>query len=340
MRLLGRGNAAILIAVLGLCGFGLSANKPEKFRIVNQFPIEGGGRWDYLTVDGQSRRVYMSRTTHVAVIDADSGKLIGDIADTPGVHGIALAPDIGMGFISAGAEDKVSVFDLKSLKVLRKVPTRGKPDSILYHAATHWVFAQNGNGKSSTVIDARTGAVIATIPLGGKPEFAADDDDGRVFVNIEDKNVIDVVDAASKSVTHTWPLDGCESPSGLAIDRKGHSLFVACANAKLAVVNSITGKVTQLLPIGDDCDAAAFDPVTGYAFASNGDGSLTVVKKASSGRYEVLETVATSPGSKTLGLDTINHRVYLPAAKFTGDPTKRPRPAVLEGTVSMLVVGQ
>ena len=330
--------SGIMLAAL-LLFFGIAFATNASFKIVNEFTIEGTGRWDYVNVDAESRRVYMSRTTHVSVFDADSGKLVGDIPDTPGVHGVAVAPDLGVGFVTAGAENKVTVFDLTNFKVLGKIATGKGPDSILYHPPTQTIFIQNGKDNSTTVIDARSREVVATIPLSGKPEFAAYEE-GTVFVNIEDKNSIAVVDAAAKKVRQTWELQGCEEPSGLAIDRKAHNLFVACGNAKMAIVSSRKGEVTQTVSIGNDCDATAFDPGTGYAFASSGEGRLTVVRKSPSGKYEVAGNVETKPGSKTMGIDIAKHRVYLPAAKFSGDPTKRPRPSVVEGTLSMLVVGQ
>ncbi len=333
--------ALIWIAVMAATTAGAAADATNgPFKVVNKYALAGGGRWDYITVDAQARRIYMSRSTHVAVLDADSGKVVGDIPDTAGVHGVALAPDLGLGFVSAGGANKVVVFDLKSLKTVGEVKTGENPDSIFYHPATHTIFAQNGKSNSSSVIDSKTKQVIATIPLGGKPEFAAYDDAGNVFINLEDKNAIVVVDAAAKKVKATWPLTGCTAPSGLALDRSNHTLFAACDNQKLAVVNSSTGKVTQTVPIGDDCDAVAFDPATGYIFASNGDGKLTVIKKSGGGKYAVVQNLPSEPGSKTMGFDAAKHRIYLPAAKFTGDPTAHPRPAVVDGSVSVLVIGE
>ena len=311
-----------------------------EFKTVKKLPLEGSGRWDYLYVDGQSRRLYMSRATHFSVIDADSGVVVGDIPDTPGAHGVALAPDFGVGFTSNGGENKVSVFDLKTLKVLTKIDTGGNPDSIVYHPATHNVFVQNGKGNSSSVIDAEKRQVVATIPLGGKPEFAVYDDDGNLFVNLEDKGALTVIDTANKKVKATWPIAGCEEPSGLAIDRSSHTLFSACSNKLMAIVDSESGKLMQTLPIGDDCDALAFDPETGYAFASNGEGKLTIVHKNASGKYEVTQNLTSAPGSKTMALDASTHTIYLPTAKFNGDPGAHPRPPVVPGSIVIVVVGK
>jgi YVTN family beta-propeller protein len=311
-----------------------------QFKIVSKFPMEGSGRWDYLFVDTESRRLFMTRATHVAVLNADTGAVLGDIPDTPNAHGIAIANDLGVGFISSGGENKVSVFDLKTLKVLTKIDTGGNPDSIFYYPATHTVFVQNGKSNSSTVIDAAKRTVVATIPVGGRPEFTVYDDQGNVFINLEDKSSIVEIDAAEKKVKATWPLTGCEEPTGLAIDRSAHKLFSACANKVLAVVDTESGKVLQTLPIGDDCDAVAFDAETGYIFASAGEGTLTVIHADASGKYAVVQSLASMPGSKTMALDPSTHKIYIPSAKFTGSPTGHPRPSVVPGSIEMLVVGQ
>lgn len=341
MRCIIRSSLLVLsvIALGTICVVAGDADTSQ-FKVIKKLPLEGGGRWDYLYVDGQSRRLYMSRATHFSVIDADSGAVVGEIPDTPGAHGVALAPDYGVGFTSNGGENKVSVFDLKTLKVLTKIDTGGNPDSIVYHRATHNVFVQNGKGNSSSVIDAEKRQVVATIPLGGKPEFAVHDDEGNLFVNLEDKGAIAVIDTANKKVKATWPIAGCEEPSGLAIDRASHTLFSACANKLMAIVDSENGKLVQTLPIGDDCDALAFDPETGYAFASNGEGKLTTVHKNAAGKYEVTQNLTSAPGSKTMALDASTHTIYLPTAKFNGDPSAHPRPPVVAGSIVILVVGK
>ena len=307
------------------------------FKIVKHLPLEGGGRWDYVTADSDSHRVYIARSTHVSVLDSETGALVGDIPNTPGVHGVAVAYDLGIGFISEGQANKVAVFDLKTLKVVSQIETGNNPDSILYHPHTHLVFVQNGKSKSTTVIDASTKQVVATIALNGKPEFFAYDEKGNVFINLEDIHSIAVIDAASKKLKTTWPMKGCESPSGLALDTKTNTLFSSCDNA-LMVVDSDTGKVRQSVPIGDDCDGVYFDPSTGYVFASAGSGKLTIIHAESSGKYAVVQNLDTPPGSKTMGLDTAAHRVYLVSAKFTGNPTAQPRPDVVAGSVEVLVI--
>jgi len=310
-----------------------------KFKIVKKIPLEGGGRWDYVTVDPEAHRVYIARATHVTVLDSESGAVVGDIPDTPGVHGVAPAPDLGIGFISQGGAAKVAVFDLKTLKVESQIATGENPDSILYHPATHQVFVQNGKSKSTSVIDAKTKKVVATIPLDAKPEYFAYDQNGNIFINLEDKHSIAVIDASTKKVKATWPMEGCEGPSGLTIDTKTHTLFSSC-DGKLMIVDSNSGKVRQSVAIGDDCDGVLFDPGTGYAFASSGAGKLQIIHADKSGKYSVVQEIDTPPGSKTLGLDTTAHKVYLPSAKFTGDPTKHPRPSVVDGSIQVLVIGE
>ncbi len=252
MILIHKNIVAVVIATVCIAAVTASAagKREGKFKVVQKIPLEGGGRWDYLLVDPQTRRLYMSRATHVAVLDADSGKVIGDIPDTPGVHGIALAPDLGVGFISNGGEDKVAVFDLKTLEVSEKIGAGGNPDSMVYYAPNHTLFVQNGKGGTSTVIDAKTRKVLATIPVGGRPEFTVYDDKGNIYMNLEDKSSLAVVDAATKMVKSTWPLAPCEEPTGLAIDKRTRTLFTACANKMLAIVNADSGKVVQTLPIG------------------------------------------------------------------------------------------
>jgi YVTN family beta-propeller protein len=310
-----------------------------KFKIVNKIPLEGGGRWDYVTVDPEAHRVYIARATHVTVLDSESGAVVGDIPDTPGVHGVAPAPDLGIGFISQGGAAKVAVFDLKTLKVESQIATGENPDSILYHPATHQVFVQNGKSKSTSVIDAKTKKVVATIPLDAKPEYFAYDQNGNIFINLEDKHSIAVIDASTRKVKATWPMEGCEGPSGLTIDTKTHTLFSSC-DGKLMIVDSNSGKVRQSVAIGDDCDGVLFDPGTGYAFASSGAGKLQIIHADKSGKYSVVQEIDTPAGSKTLGLDTAAHKVYLPSAKFTGDPTKHPRPSVVDGSIQVLVIGE
>lgn len=315
------------------------------YQPINTYKLGGDGGWDYLTLDGASRRLYISRATHVIVIDADSGKPVGDIPDTPGVHGIALAPDLGRGFISNGRDGTVTIFDLKTLKAITKVKAGENPDAILYDPESKRVFAFNGKSHDATAIDAAAGTVLGTIKLEGKPEFAVSDGKGRVFVNIEDKSQMDAIDPAKLEVTARWPLAPCKEPSGLAIDRKNRRLFAGCDNKMMAVVDADTGKVVATTPIGDGVDANAFDPGTGLAFASCGEGVLTVVHEDSPTRFSVVDNVPTQEGARTMTLDEKTHNVYLVTAKFgpppapaTNDP--HPRRSILPDSFVVLVYGK
>src|SRR4029077_2227168 len=249
---------------------------------------------------------------------ADSGKSVGDIADTPGVHGIALAPELGKGFTSNGREGTVSVFDIKTLATSNKVKVGENPDAILYDPATKRVFTFNGRSQDSTAIDAASGKVLGTIKLDGKPEFAASDAKGKIFVNIEDKSELTAIDPNKLEVKAKWPLAPCTEPSGLAIDRKNRRLFVGCDNKMMAVVDANSGKVLATPAIGDGVDATAFDPETGLAFASCGEGVLTVVKEDSPGKFSA-ENIPTQPGARTMALDSKTHNVFVVTAK-SGPP--------------------
>ncbi|MFZ0286775.1 MAG: YncE family protein [Terriglobales bacterium] len=322
----------------------VSASDPG-YHLINTYKLGGDGGWDYLTFDSSSRRLYVSRATHVIVIDADSGKPVGDIPDTPGVHGIALAPELGRGFISNGREGTVTIFDIKTLKAITKVKAGENPDAILYDPASKRVFAFNGRSHDATAIDAATGAVVGTIKLEGKPEFAASDGKGEIFVNIEDKSQIDAIDAAKLEIRASWPLAPCEEPSGLAIDRKNRRLFAGCHNKMMAVVDANTGKVIATPAIAEGVDANRFDPGTKLAFASCGEGVLTVVHEDSPKKFRLVENVSTQPGARTMALDEKTHKVYLVTAKFGPPPAPtadNPHPwhTILPDSFVVLVFGR
>lgn len=315
------------------------------YKVANTYKIGGDGGWDYLIADAAARRLYVSRATHVIVLDLDSGKTVGDIADTPGVHGIALAPELGRGFTSNGREGTVSIFDLKTLATSSKVKVGENPDAILYDPATKRVFTFNGRSQDATAIDATSGKVLGTIKLDGKPEFAASDGKGEIFVNIEDKSELTAIDANKLEVKTKWPLAPCESPSGLAMDTKNRRLFVGCDNKMMAVVNADTGKVLATPAIGDGVDATAFDDETGLAFASCGEGVLTVVREESPDKFSVAENVTTQPGARTMALDTKTHNVFVVTAKFGAPPAPtadnpHPRRTILPDTFVVLVLGK
>lgn len=287
---------------------------PSGFHLLGEIKVGGEGGWDYLTVDGAARRLYVSHNTHVAVIDIDAQKVVGDIPDTTGVHGIAIAPELNRGFTSNGRANNVTIFDLKTLKMISQVATGTNPDSIRYEPVSGRVFTFNGGSKNSTAIDAKAGTVAATIALAGKPEFSVADGKGKVYVNIEDTNEIVEIDAAKAAVTKRYPLTGCDGPSGLAIDTKNRRLFSVCSNRVMAISDPDAGKVIATPAIGAGSDGVAFDPGTGFAYSSNGEGTLTVVQQTG-GKYEVVENVATELGARTIAVDEKTHKLFLPTAK-------------------------
>jgi YVTN family beta-propeller protein len=324
---------------------GRAQADPAGFHLLKEIPIPGPGGWDYLTVDDQARRLYVSHATEVVVVDLKTMSVLGTIADTPGVHGIALAPDLGRAFVSNGKEAKVSIVDTKTLKTLSKVDTGENPDAILFEPKHHEVYAFNGRGKSATVFQAATGKPVATIALPGKPEFAVEDVEvDRIYNNIEDKNVVVVIDAKKHEVAETWPIAPGEAASGMAIDLAHHRLFLGCDNKMMVVMDSRSGKVISTLPIGAGVDANAYDPAAGLAFSSNGEGNLTIVREVKPDKFEVVQTLTTEPRSKTMALDPRTHVIYVPAAKFEPAPPPtpeqpRPRPQVIPGTMRVLVFG-
>ena len=317
-----------------------------QYKVTNSLSVPGAGGWDYLAADSDNRRLYVSHGNVVDVLDLDSKQIVGQIPNTNGVHGIAMAPDLGRGFVSAGRDNQVVIFDLKSLKTLGTAKTGTNPDGILYEPSTHRVLTFNGRSNDATVIEGATGAVAGTIALGGKPEFPATDGKGNVYVNMEDKNEIIHLDAKSMKVVAHWSIAPAESPSGLAFDNRSHRLFAVCDGKKLVVVNSENGKVVTTVPIGEGPDAAGFDPGTHMVFSSNGeDGTLTVIKEVSKDKYEVAQTVPTKKGARTMALDTKTHTVYLSSADYGPAPAAtagnaHPRPSILPGSFKLLVVSQ
>jgi DNA-binding beta-propeller fold protein YncE len=313
------------------------------YHAIKTIAIGGPGRWDYDIVDSEARRVYVSHSTHVVVLDADSDAVVGDIPDTSGVHGIALATDLGRGFTSNGKANTVTIFDLKTLKTIDAVKTGGlNPDAIYYDAGTKRVIAFNGKSANATAIDASTGKVAGMITVGGKPEFAAGDNQGHVFVNIEDKSLLLEIDAQKLTVVHRWPLTGCKEPSGLAFDQKNHRLFSVCGNKKMMVVNSETGKIVATVAIGEDPDAAGFDPGTQLVFSSNGEsGDLTVIHEDSADQYTVLETVPTKKYARTMAIDLKTHNIFLPVAEFEPvKPKGEEEPPMKPNSFEVLLVGK
>ena len=274
-----------------LVAFTISAWAADSYQITKKIPIPGQGSWDYLTVDEGARRLYVSHGTQVEVLDLDSGAIVGKIENTQGVHGIAIAPDLGRGFVSDGQSSTVTIFDLKTLKMIADVSTGKKPDAIIYDPATSRVFAFNGGSNSATVIEAKDGKVAGTIDLGGGPEFAAADGNGYVYNNLEDESLVLKINSRTLKVEQRWPTSPCASPSSMAIDPANRRLFLGCRSKVMAVMNADTGQVITALPIGDHVDATAFDVETRLIFNSNGEGTVTVIRQDSPDKYSVVETV-------------------------------------------------
>jgi len=315
-----------------------------QYRVTGKIPIGGEGGWDYLTLDGANHRLYVSHATKVVVVDVDAGKVVGEIPDTQGVHGIALAPKLNRGYTSNGRANNVTVFDLKTLRAAKQVTTGQNPDAILYEPGSNRIFAFNGRSNDATVINAASETVAATIPLGGKPEFSVSDGRGKLYVNIEDTHEVVEIDAAKAAVTKRYSLTGCEDPSGLAMDVSRRRLFSVCANKVMVVSNPDTGKVIATVPIGEGSDGAGFDASEGAAFSSNGEGTLTVVKEQA-GKYAAVETVPTQRSGRTMTVDPGTHKIYIPVAEFGPAPAAtasqpRPRPAALPNTFQLLVIGR
>jgi YVTN family beta-propeller protein len=319
---------------------------PSGYHLLKKIPLGGEGFWDYIIVDSPTRRLFVSRGTKVVVLDVDTGKVVGEIPNTDGVHGIALAPDLNRGFTSNGRAGTVTIFDLKTLQVIGSAQAGTNPDAIIYDPASKRVFAMNGRSKDATAIDAATGKVVGTIPVDGKPEFAVADGAGHVYVNIEDKSEEQQIDSQNLKVTATWPLAPCDEPSGLAMDIATRRLFAGCGNKMMAVINADSGKVVATPPIGEGVDANGFDPGTGYAFASNGgSGTLTVVHEDSPDKYSVVEDVPTQAHARTMALDPKTHEVFLVTADFGPAPAAtpdnaHPRPTMVKDSFVVLIFGK
>lgn len=316
------------------------------YKPAGSIQIGGSGGWDYLTADAGSRRLYVSHAGQVEVIDLNSGKPAGQITGMTGIHGIALANDVGVGFISDGRANEIVEFSLASLAVQKKIKAGTNPDGIVYDSVSKRVFAFNGRSHDATVIDAAAGTLAGTVKLDGKPEFPVSDGAGSVFVNIEDKSELVKINSKTLAVEATWPLAPCDSPSGLAIDKANRRLFSVCDNKLMAITDADSGKVVATPAIGEGPDAAAYDPETHLAFSSDGEsGTLTIIRAMGKDRYSVVETVETAKGARTMTLDGKTHKLYLPTAHFGPAPApsganQHPRPPILPGTFQVLVFAQ
>ncbi len=310
------------ILSLGGMTFINAQSKPAEYKIANKFQVPGEGGWDYIACDESSGKLYISHGIVMQVIDAKDGKMLGTVPGTKGIHGIALAKDLNKGYTSNGKDSSVTVFNLKTLAVLSKIDVTGQnPDAILYDPFTHYVFTFNGRSTNATVIDAKTDKVIETISLDGKPEFPVTDGKGKIYVNIEDKSTICQINAKTLIVEQTWPLAPGKEPSGLAIDVENGRLFSVCDNKLMMIMDAASGTVISSVPIGTHPDAAAFDPGTKRAYSSNGEGNITVVQEEKGGYiFNVIETVPTQKGARTMTIDTRNHHLYLPVAEDRKKP--------------------
>jgi YVTN family beta-propeller protein len=326
----------VLLAAAAFAVFGATTG----YHVIKQIKIGGEGGWDYLEIDSEGRRLYVSHGTHTVVVDPDAGKVVGDIPDTPGVHGVQIASSLNRGFISNGRGNNVTIFDLKTLKVISQPKTGENPDDIRYEPKSGRVFTFNGRSNNATAIDAKTGMVVATIPVGGKPEFAVADDKGHIYANVEDTNEIIEIDAAKAAVTKRYSLKPCDGPSGLAIDTQKRRLFSVCGNRLMAISEPDSGKVIATPAIGQGPDGVVFDPSNGYVMSANGDGTLTMIKE-NAGKWEVLENVATARGARTIALDMKTHNVYLPVAdQAPAASTGQRRATFLPDTFKVVVVGK
>jgi DNA-binding beta-propeller fold protein YncE len=341
----------IMLAALAVgCALGGSAcaqgTRSSEYRVLSRTVLGGEGGWDYLTVDGAGNRLFITRGTHVMAVDLATLRLAGDIAATPGVHGVALVPALNRGFTSNGRDSTVTIFDLRTLAPLRTVKVTGRnPDAITYDSASGRVFTWNGGSANATAVDARTGQVAGTVALAGKPEAAVADGRGRIYVNIEDRSQLEVLDSRSLRSIARWDLGDCEEPTGLALDAAHRRLFSVCQNGKMVVTDAVGGRVVATVPIGGGPDGAMFDAATQTVFTSNGEGTLTVVHEDAPDRYRVVQTVTTQRGARTLALDERTHRVYTVTAEFGPPPAPtperpRPRPSIIPGSFTLLVVGR
>lgn len=348
LGVLGVGVVGVVVSVVSARGVVAAPPAPGEeakgsFRIVGTFPVGGEGGWDYVAIDPAARRLYVPRSTRVLVLNAETGETVGEIADTAGVHGVALAPSLGKGFTSNGRAGNVTVFDLGTLKTLGTVAAGQNPDAIMYEPTTKRVFVFNGRSHDATVINAEDLSVVGTVSLGGKPEFGVADGKGRVFVNLEDAGEIAEIDAHSLKVLRRMPVAPGTEPSGLAIDAPNHHLFAVCGNEKMVVLDTETGKVIATPPIGKGVDGVAFDPTGGCAIASNGEGTITVVSTGGEKPFTVLQTLPTIRSARTIAVDPTRRLLYLPCAEFEPAPApaegERRRPPMKEGSFRILVVG-
>jgi YVTN family beta-propeller protein len=319
-------------------------SQKSNYKITNKFTVEGDGGWDYIVSDDNTDRLFVSHGTVTQVVDSKTGNLIGTIQDTKGVHGIALAQEENKAFVSCGKDSSVTIVNLETLQFITKIKVTGaNPDAILYDKFSHRVFVYNGRSANATVIDAKTNQIVATIPLEGKPEFSVSDENGKVYVNIEDKSLLSVINSTTLKVENNWSISPGEEASGLALDNAAHRLFSVCDNKKMIVMNALNGKVIATLEIGERVDGCTFDPVLKRAYSSNGEGTITVVQEENENKFSVLENITTQKGARTICINKKTQNLYLPTAEYGDTPpatpeNQHPRPAIKPNTFTLLEI--
>ena len=328
-----------LILVFTLVVAPLLAQSSSSYRITHSYRLGGDGSWDYIVPDPPNHRLFIGRQNRVMVVDEDNGALLGEVTGIQGAHGTALADGTGHGFATSGNDQSVVMFDLKTFKVLGRIPAAEDADAIIYDSPSNRVFTFNGDAHSSTVIDPRAGTLITNIPLGGKPEYGASPGDGKVYANLTDTNEVVEIDAKTATVSRRWPTAPCKQPVAMALDTAHHRLFSGCRSGVMAISDYQVGRVVATVPIGAGVDGAGFDAASGNAFAANADGTLTVIHQDAPDQYHVIENVQTAPAARNMGLDPTNHRLFIVSAKFGPTPAGgRGRGAVLPGSFTLMVI--
>jgi DNA-binding beta-propeller fold protein YncE len=327
-----------LVILIAAAAITVTAQSAASYHITHSYALGGDGSWDYVVPDPPHHRVFVARQNRVMVVDEDKGTLLGEVTGINGAHGTAVAEGTGHGFATSGNDQSVVMFDLKTYKPLGRIPAAEDADAILYDPASNRVFTLNGDAHSSTVIEPKAGTLITNIPLGGKPEYGASAGDGKVYANLTDTNEVVEIDAKAAKVTRRWPTAPCKQPVSMAIDPAHHRVFSGCRSGVMAVSDYEAGKVVATVPIGTGVDGAGFDPAFGNAFASNADGTLTVIHQDSPDQFHVAETVETPQGSRNMGLDPSNHRIFLASGKFGPPPAAGRRGPVLPGSFALLVI--
>lgn len=330
-----------LIACLIVASGSIALGQTEApYKVLHTYALGGNGGWDYLVPDPATHRLFIGRENRVMVVDENAGTLLGEVTGIKGAHGTAIAGDAGRGFATAGQDEAIVMFDLKTYKSLARIPAAEDADAIIFDKPSNRVFSFNGDAHSSTVVDVKTGTSVATIPLGGKPEYGASMGDGHVYANLTDTNEIVDVDAATAKVVRRWPTAPCRNPVAMAIDVSHRRIFSGCRSGVMAISDTGSGKVVATVPIGAGVDGAAYDPATADAFASNGDGTLTVIHQDAPDRYRVVQTLTTPVGSRTLGLDVSTHHLFVAAARFGAPATGRGRGPMVPGSFELLEIGR